>query len=74
MALEMITFCWTTITASISHSQRWVREGDVFILAVVWSTGLSKMCTNQLAWLTLVMVCQHVNLEEMGEEAILMST
>lgn len=43
-----------------------VRERDVFILAVVWSTGLSKMCTNQLAWLTLEMACQHVNLEERG--------
>lgn len=67
MALEVITFCWTTITASISHSQRQrVRERDVFILAVVWSTGLSKMCTNQLAWLTLEMACQHVNLEQRG--------
>lgn len=50
------------------------RERDVFSLAVVWPNGPSKMCTNQLARLTLEMVCQPVNLRaEGGWEATLMS-
>lgn len=49
-------------------------ERDVFNLAVVWPNGPSKMCANQLAQLTLEMVCQPVNLEQSwGWEATLMS-
>lgn len=76
IALDVITSRWTTITSSISQLQRergrerekWrarERESEnVFSLAVVRPNGPSKMCTNQLAWLTLEMVCQPVNLEE----------
>lgn len=32
----------------------------------MWPNGPSKLCTNQLAQLTLEMVCQPVNLEHRG--------
>lgn len=68
IALAVITSRWTAITASISHPQRQRGRdrGMFFSLAVVMPNGPSKMCTNQLAWLTLDMVCHLVNLEDKG--------
>lgn len=51
---------------SLPLSESRAGERDVFSLAVVWPNGPSKLCTNQLAQLTLEMVCQPVNLEQKG--------
>lgn len=71
MALEVITFFFLLLfffagPLSLPLSESRVRERDVFSLAVVWPNGPSKLCTNQLAQLTLEMVCQPVNLEHRG--------
>lgn len=68
MALEVITFFFFFFAGPLSLplSESRVGERDVFSLAVVWPNGPSKLCTNQLAQLTLEMVCQPVNLEQKG--------
>lgn len=67
MALEVITFFFFFARPlSLPLSESRVGQRDVFSLAVVCPNGPSKLCTNQLAQLTLEMVCQPVNLGQEG--------